>query len=223
MAATYGSNPATPAARNSWRRSRALIAPVYDVGSTHRMGARMSPSTRWLLTLSLVVLLPACSQTASDDTTPAVTAAPGATPAPVADAASKPPADADEDDGFVLTMDKVDAYYATIGNIARASQEDPAMEDIAAQEGDETAAQYAARMQADPKARALLTSAGLSIEEFAQVNEALLAGMMTAGALESGALKAIPDGINPQYVDFAREHKAELEAKVTALQKSLGG
>ena len=124
-------------------------------------------------------------------------------------------------------MDKVDAYYATIASMSRAAMRDGGNgdddDDPTAMDASETADQYIARIEADPKAKALVTSAGMSVSDYAHTNEALLAGMMTASALKSGALKKIPDGIDPQYVEFAQRHQAELEAKMKALQSQFGG
>jgi hypothetical protein len=182
---------------------------------------------RWLLPLSLVVVAAACSKPAAD--------APAAAPAADVVAATNP-ADAGTtrvdmsatNTGFVLTMDKVDTYYATIGKlsgmvVAAGDDGSEEMDDVTAMNGSESVDQYIARIEADPKARAMITSAGMSVSDYAHTNEALLAGMMTAGALESGALKKIPDGIDPQYVEFAQEHKAELAARLEALQKQYGG
>jgi hypothetical protein len=120
-------------------------------------------------------------------------------------------------------MDKVDAYYATIAKLSTMAGSDDDADDVTAMDADESVDQYIARIHADPKAAAMITSAGMSVSDYAHTNEALLAGMMTAGALDSGALKTIPAGINPQYVEFARTHKAELAAKLAALQKQFGG
>ena len=187
----------------------------------------MHRSLRWLLPLSLVVVVAACSKPAAD-TTPAAAPADAATAAPAGTEAATSTATAmTADSGFVLTMDKVDAYYATIGKlsgmvVAAGDDGSEDMDDVTAMNGSESVDQYIARIEADPKARAMITSAGMSVSDYAHTNEALMAGMMTAGALESGALKQIPDGIDPQYVKFAQEHKAELAAKLEALQKQYG-
>jgi hypothetical protein len=182
----------------------------------------MPTRIHWLLSLSLLACA-ACTQTTSPPATTGAAAPAGdasatasaATPAPIAD-------DAAADSGYVLTMDKVDAYYATIAKISSMAGGDDDADDITAMDADESVDQYIARIQADPKATAVITSAGMSVSDYAHTNEAMLAGMMTAGALESGALKKIPDGINPQYVKFVQDHKAELAAKVAALQKQFG-
>ena len=178
----------------------------------------MHPSLRWLLALSLVATVAGCNKPANAIAAPAA-ADPTATASSSVDAAQ--PADT-TGANYVLTMDKVDAYIATIGKVAAAAHDDPAMDDIAAMEGDESIDQFVARTEANPQAARILTSAGMSVREFAQTSEALMAGMMTAGALESGALKKIPDGIDPGYVDFVKQHKAEITAKMDALRKQQG-
>jgi hypothetical protein len=177
--------------------------------------------------LSLVLAAAACSKPAADTAAEAATA--GTAPATADAAAAAPAGSASKpvdmsatDDHFVLTMDKFDAYYATIAKLSdqmmAAGDEAEDMDDATAMDASESVDQYIARVEADPRARALITSAGMSVSDYAHTNEALLAGMMMAGALESGALKTIPDGVDPQYVKFAQVHKAELAAKVAALQ-----
>lgn len=184
----------------------------------------MPRSLRWLLPLSLVVVAAACSKPAADTPAAAPATADSANAAATtpAGAGSKPVDMSSTDAGFVLTMGKVDAYYATIAKLSdmmvAAGDDAENMDDVTAMDGSESVDQYIARIEADPKARAMITSAGMSVSDYAHTNEALLAGMMMAGALESGALKTIPDGVDPQYVKFAQVHKAELAAKVAALQ-----
>lgn len=165
----------------------------------------MSRPIHCCLLLSATLLLAACN------------AAPASAASPAETAGEPAAAPADESD-YVLNMDDVDAYLATMGKIAVAARENPELEDIAAMDAEESVDAFAARLEADPTARTLVTSGGLEVREFAEVGSALLAGLMTAGAMETGALKAIPDGIDPRHVEFARTHMAELKAKVAAAQ-----
>lgn len=186
----------------------------------------MRHASRFLIPAALTIALAACGKPAEQAAT-----APSATGDATA-AASAAPAATPVDSGFVLTMDKVDAYYATIGKMSQvamqaavsgSSDDDEDADDPTAMDASESVDQYIARIEADPKAKALVTSAGMSVSDYAHTNAALTVGMMTAGALESGALKKIPDGINPQYVEFAQQHKTELDAKLKALQAQYGG
>jgi hypothetical protein len=116
-------------------------------------------------------------------------------------------------------MDKVDGYLAAARNLGQLAEKDPALEDTTAMNADENVEQYAARLRANPQVALAITKAGLTPEQFARTGEALLGGMMTAGALESGALKKIPDGIDPQFVAFAQQNKAALAQRMKALQQ----
>jgi hypothetical protein len=169
----------------------------------------------------------ACSKPAA---THCAAAAPDA-PASAAPAATAAPADAPKStgtaaSGFVLDMAKVDAYYATIGKITEMSIADPSLatgkdgeeDDRVSMDASESVDEYIARIEADPKAKRLVTSAGMSVSDFAHTNAAMLEGMMGAGMMEATGKKDLPPGINRQYVEFARQHKAELEAKIEALQ-----
>lgn len=151
---------------------------------------------------------------------PTQSTAPAAQPA-VAQQPARPPAmtaPAPVQD-FTLTMDRVDAYIGAIRNLGVLAQKDPSLEDITAMNAsEEDENQYAARLRKHPAVAAAIASAGLTPEEFAQTGSALMAGMMTAGAMESGALKKIPDGIDPQFVEFARQNKAALAAKLKSMQ-----
>ena len=116
-------------------------------------------------------------------------------------------------------MDKVDGYIAANRNLGALVQKNPALDDATSMNGNENAEQFAARLRANPQVATAIAKAGLTPEEFARTGEALLGGMMTAGALESGALKRIPDGIDPQHVAFAQQNKAALAQRMKALQQ----
>jgi len=170
------------------------------------------------LSLALVVALAACNKPA--DTTPATDAAPAATvaPASVSTAAEVPATDAGASmDGFELTMANVDAWMAAQPHLAAAQIADPSL-DSAMNVSEEDGAQYAARLEATPALRDAIAKAGMSTHDFAMTGEALIATMMAVGALESGALETLPEGLDPQYVEFYRAHKAEIESKMQALQ-----
>jgi hypothetical protein len=173
-----------------------------------------------LLSLSLIVALAACTKPA-DPAPAADAAAPQATTsaAPAASTVAQAPADTGESsDGYVLTMDNVDAMLAAQKHLAAAEQADPSL-DSAMNASEEDGAQYAARLEATPALRDAIAKAGMTTRDYAMTSESLIAAMMTQGAIEAGQLKDIPDGIDPQTVEFVREHKAELDAKFKALQQ----
>jgi hypothetical protein len=174
----------------------------------------------FLIPLALVALLGGCNNP-GDDAAPATApaTAPASDPGSDADVARDAVSETDTAaSGYVLDMDKVRAYFDTLRRISR----DPAMA-AAAASGDDDAGDpismdasesvdaYIARLEANAEARRLVTLGGMSVADFAHTNSAMLEGMMTAGMMEATGATKIPDGINPQYVEFARIHKAELE------------
>ena len=172
---------------------------------------RLNLSPRALLPLSLVALVAACNApspsvlgapAATASTSAPAAVAPATTPAAPAAAAASPAVH------FTLSMDKVDAYIAAIHNLGELARKNPALEDVTAMNAsEENSEQYDARLRANPQVAAAIAKAGSTPEDFARTGEAMLGDMMTAGALESGALKKIPDGIDPQYVAFAQQNK----------------
>lgn len=175
---------------------------------------------RPLLSLSLFTFLAACGGNGGEATTAttadtamsgAPIAAPGA--APAADASSDPTAD------YALTMDKVDRYFAAVREFAALAKADPAMEDATTMNASqEDSTQFALRLEGNPAVAAALAKAGISARDYALTNELLVAALMAQGMVESGALDAIPEGLNPHAVEFVKQHQAELTAKFQALQ-----
>ena len=187
----------------------------------------MKPSSRTLLSLSLVSLLAACNAPtgssqatapAAASATPPTAASVATTAGPATAPASAAPAPAVH---FTLTMDKVDAYVAAVRNLGVLAQANPALEDVTAMNAsEENVEQYAARLRANAQVAAAIGKAGMTPEDFARTGEALTGGMMAAGALESGALKKIPDGIDPQYVAFAQQNKDAIAQRMKAMQQA---
>lgn len=175
---------------------------------------------RPLLSLSLFALLAACGGNSGEATTTAAAdtatpsepaAAPGT--ALAADAGGDPTAD------YTLTMDKVDRYFAALRAFAALAKADPAMEDATTMNASqEDGLRFAARLEGNPAVAAALDEAGISARDYALTNELLVAALMAQGMVESGALDAIPEGLNPHAVEFVKQHQAELTAKFQALQ-----
>ena len=164
------------------------------------------------LSAALILALAACNQsantTAPADPAPAATVE-TASPATVAQAAPATDAAAD----FELTMDKVDAFFAAAKNLAAVEQADASLD--SAMNASETAAQFAARLEASPKMRAAIEAADMSVEDYALTNESLVAALMAVGAKEAGMLDEIPAEIPTQHIEFVKANKAELEKRMT--------
>ena len=197
----------------------------------HRFHLRLAPFALF----ATLAALAACSKPAAADATtdPADSAASAATASDDRTSEDAAPKQTDTAaSGFVLDMGKVDAYYATLVKIGKMASTDPSLgddqdgdgeeDDPVAMDASESIDAYIARMEADPRAKRLVTSAGMSVSDFAHTNAAMLEGMMTAGMMEATGKKDVPAGINPQYVEFVRTHKAELEAKLQAMQAQVG-
>lgn len=175
---------------------------------------------RPLLTLSLLALLAACGGNSKDATTNAA-AEPAASGTPTAAGDSAPVADAGSDPtaGYTLTMDKVDRFFAAVREFAALEKADPAMEDATTMNASqEDGLQFAARLESNPTVAAALDRAGISARDYALTSELLIAALMAQGMVESGALDKVPEGLNPQAVEFVKQHQAELTAKFQALQ-----
>lgn len=178
----------------------------------------MSNVLRLSSCLLLVTALAACSKSEPvappADTTqasaPAAAAPANAAPAPQAAPATPATPAAADDESIALDMGKVHAYMQAQMNLAHAAETNPKMGDSAQNVSEENATQYAARLDADPAMHAAIASAGLSTRDFARIGDTLTGAMMTEGALETGQLKKIPDGIDPASVEFFKQHKAEI-------------
>lgn len=165
---------------------------------------------RPLFPLALVSLLAACAQSEAPAATTAASAASSA-PAQAAAAAGELSAT-----NHVLTTANVDAFFAIQRNFAVAIQADPEL-DPAMNISEEDTATYAARLEATPALRAAITQQGISVREYAMTSEALLGALMAQGALDAGLLQELPEGLNPQHVEFVRTNKARIEAMARSI------
>lgn len=176
----------------------------------------MKHSIRWPLALLALAVLSACSRSATSPEP----AAPAQEQAPVAEQAPAAQAQQTSAEGdFALTMDKVEAYFKAQQQLALAAQADPTFEDLTMNVSREDGAQYAARLEANAKVKAIIADAGLSTRDFSLTGETLISALLAQAAMESGALKELPDGIDPASVEFVKQNKAQIEA----LMKSSAG
>jgi len=168
----------------------------------------MTHSIRWPLALLALAVLSACNQSAPP--TGATIAAPVATQATPAPATQPQPAAA-ADATYALTMAHVEAYFEAQKQLALAAQADPTLEDLSMNVSREDGAQYAARLEANAKVRAIIDEAGLTTRDFALTGETLMVALTAQAALESGMLKQIPDGLDPASVEFVKQNKAKIQ------------
>lgn len=160
----------------------------------------------------LAVLLAACS--------------PDATPAQATQAAAPadpgiPPAATDaggDGEEFLLTRSRVAAFFDAQPLLAAAVDADPSL-DPAMDLSEEDAAAFAARLQASPALRDAIARAGLSTRDYARTSEQLLGALMAQGALDTGLLQELPEGVSRRDVDFVRTHRAEIDARMRSMQR----
>jgi hypothetical protein len=117
-----------------------------------------------------------------------------------------------------LTMPRVERWLAATAKIAGLIEKDPALEDVTAMDASESMETYVARLEAHPGVAAAIGSAGETPRDYAMTSAAVTAAMFAQGMLEAGAIKQLPEGMNQQHVDFIREHKDEIAAKMKALE-----
>ena len=175
----------------------------------------MTPILRLSTCLLMTAALAACNKSepaaSASATTPAATTAAPAVEAPTAQVPATSAPAADDTAPVTLDMGKVNAWMQAQKNLAAAEKADPKL-DAAQNASEENVTQYAARLEASPAMKTAIESAHLSVLDFARIGDTLIGALMTQGALESGQLKKVPDGIDPASVEFVKQHKAELDA-----------
>lgn len=164
-----------------------------------------------LFPLTLVGLFAACSQPAA----PVQAANASATTAAASAANASAPAAAGE---YLLTMTRVNAFFDAQPLLAAIVNEDPDL-DPAMNISEEDVDQFAARLQGTRALRDAIARAGLSTRDYAYTSEQLLGALMAQGALESGLLQELPEGVSRRNVEFVGRHKAEIEARLRSLQE----
>lgn len=171
-----------------------------------------------LLPLAAALILAACGDDAAD--------APGAdAPAVEAPGTANPldpgasPGQALTDDeaalaSYTLTMERVEAWSRASQNLQRLAEEDPALaerwdaENADAESFDEMIAQ----IEAEPRARAAVEEAGISVRDYVLTTMALLQAMFAQAAMDMTQDAPVPEGVNPANVQFVRDHQAEIQA-----------
>ena len=114
---------------------------------------------------------------------------------------------------YKLDMDKMRKYAAAMKGFQTLGASDSmVLEAMASSDGNETTAQTIARIETSPIAIKVLQDAGLTAKDYVWITAAWLQAAMTAGMLESTPGAKLPEGQNPQNVEFMKQHKAELEA-----------
>ena len=117
--------------------------------------------------------------------------------------------------GYTLSMADLRRFGATMQEIARAIKANPQLEERFTSGMDESIAQVAARLGGVPQFRPAFAKAGMTPQQFAVTQFALMGTSMAVG-MPKGA--KTPEqlvkemGIEPANVAFMRQHGAEVQA-----------
>lgn len=164
-----------------------------------------------VLSVSLAALLAGC--TAKDSGSTDTTSASAAAVTETAPSSSAEPS-ANEISNYKLDMDKMRKYAVAIKGFQSLSATDSAAAEAVASQPNQSMAQTVAHIESSPVAMKVLRDAGLSAKDYIWITAAYLQGAMTAAMLEANKDAKLPDGQNPQNVEFVRAHRAELEGLV---------
>ena len=132
---------------------------------------------------------------------------------------------------YTLTMPKVEAWAAASIDIANAMKAMPAAErerrkaEMEAQaqaesQKDESISGMAATMEKVPEIRRAFRKAGLTTREGMTLSLALMQAMMYDQVAATNPDAKIPYNMNPANLAFVRKNKAQLDARMKAVQEA---
>lgn len=158
--------------------------------------------------LALVLFTAACT---SGDPAPADSAAgvPVASDdAPVASGAEPTATDVSN---YRLDMDRMRRYAAAIRGFQDLSASDSAAAEAMSTGANESTAQMIAKLERNPVVMRVLRQNGLSARDYVWITAAWLQAAMTQGILESDPAAKMPEGQNPQNVEFLKANRVAIE------------
>lgn len=162
---------------------------------------RMRPE---LSMLALVLITAACT---SKDAAPTDSAAGPAAGQVVSGAEPT----ANDISNYKLDMDKMRRYAATIKGFQNLSASDSAAAEAMSTGANESTAQMIAKLERNPIVMRVLRDNGLSARDYVWITAAWLQAAMTQGILESSPEAKMPEGQNPQNVEFLEANRAAIE------------
>ena len=165
-------------------------------------------SARSIAILSFAAVFTAC---AKKDAATGDSAAAAATPEATTPATSGAEPTANEISNYKLDMDKMQKYGAAMKGFQSLSAADSSALEAVGSNANESMAETISRIKSSPIATKVLRDAGLSAEDYVWITAAWLQAAMTEAVLASSKDAKLPDGQNPQNVEFVRAHRAELE------------
>ena len=188
------------------------------------------PRALRLLALLLALPLAACGDDAADVPATADVENPAASPADALDAGALPDArdllGSPEDEAalaaYPLSMERLERWQRAAQNLQEVATANPAL--AATWEAQNTDAEsldeIVGRIEREPEARRAIESAGIAPRDYVLTSMALIQAMFAMAAVDMGQSEGVPDGVNPENVAFVREHRADIEAMMTAMQEA---
>lgn len=168
---------------------------------------------------SIVFVLAAVSAACTRDSVPAAgdTAAAGAVATGRIAATAEPTAN--DISNYELDMDRMRKYAKAIQGFSALATTDSAAAEAMASNANESTARMIAKLESSPAAMNVLRNAGLTPRDYVWITAAYLQAAMSLAMLESNKAAKLPEGQNPQNLEFLREHKAEIDS----LTREMGG
>ena len=164
-------------------------------------------NSRWAAVLTLIVLAgcdsknsPPAGDSAAVAATPEMSSSMSAEPTP------------NEISNYKLDMDKMRKYAAAMKGFQSLGKQDSIALEANASQSNESTAQTIARIESSAVAMRVLREAGLSAKDYVWITAAWLQAAMTQGILETSKEAKLPEGQNPQNIEFLKAHKTELDA-----------
>ena len=114
-----------------------------------------------------------------------------------------------------LDATKVDYFFSAMTKLTDFALAHPDVDlDAIAMEGSESEADYAKRMNADPKLRSIFTATGIDPVHYANASGALIGSMFGVGL----AGKNLDPSKLPQAARYYLAHKAQIDARMAAFK-----
>ncbi len=162
------------------------------------------PTFRIVSLPALLAVVVACT---TKDAPPAATRPD--TPSPSAASGREPTAN--EVSNYRLDMDKMRKWTTAIKGFTALGPQDSAALAAMDMGSNEPTSVMIAKIESNPVAREVLRKAGISAKDYVWIMAAYVQAGMTEAVLSSSPEAKVPEGQNPQNVQFVRSHRAELE------------
>jgi alpha-beta hydrolase superfamily lysophospholipase len=155
---------------------------------------------------------------ACDTKESASTSADSATVAPAV--ATSPSNDNATMASYTLDMVKIQKLTAFMKNAAAYKKSHPGQDIDVSLDASDNLDTSIQKIEANATARELLEKSGLTARDYVLTISAYLGAGMTAAMLDTNPNAKIPEGVNPQNVEFIRTHKTELDQIKQAMEEN---